>query len=164
MAAIAERAGVSRQTLYNEFGSREVFAQAFALRAADRFLGDVESVFAASAGDPHAALMSGFERFLVLAEADPMVRMIVLREPGSEELLALFTSGGGPVVEMARLRLSAKMLELWPEVDPGAANLLAEGLVRLGISHASLPVASPREAAEQLRELFAPFIALHVPS
>lgn len=164
MAAIATQAGVSRQTLYNEFGSRDVFAQAFALRAADRFLTDVEDAFIDAAEDPLRALMTGFERFLVLAEADPMVRLIVLRDPGAEELLALFTVRGGPVVEMARHRLAARFLELWPGVDEHAANLLAEGLVRMAISHASLPVTTPRAAAEEMRDLFAPFIALHIPT
>ncbi|MGH7436189.1 MAG: TetR/AcrR family transcriptional regulator, partial [Polyangiaceae bacterium] len=31
MAAVAERAGVSRQTLYNEFGSRDEFAQSYVM-------------------------------------------------------------------------------------------------------------------------------------
>src|SRR5688572_1846340 len=43
MAQVAQAAGVSRQTLYNEFGSREEFAQAFVLREGDRFLAAVEA-------------------------------------------------------------------------------------------------------------------------
>ena len=42
MAEVARTAGVSRQTLYKEFGTRQEFAQAFVLREADRFLGEVE--------------------------------------------------------------------------------------------------------------------------
>ena len=38
MADIASAAGVSRQTLYKEFGSRDEFAQAFVLREGDRFV------------------------------------------------------------------------------------------------------------------------------
>ena len=43
MADIAAAAGVSRQTLYKEFGSREEFAQAFVLREAERFIAAVET-------------------------------------------------------------------------------------------------------------------------
>ena len=43
MAEVARAAGVSRQTLYKEFGTRQEFAQAFVLREADRFLGEVET-------------------------------------------------------------------------------------------------------------------------
>ena len=42
MGDIAAAAGVSRQTLYKEFGSREAFAQAFVMREVDRFLAAVE--------------------------------------------------------------------------------------------------------------------------
>ena len=42
MADIAVAAGVSRQTLYKEFGSRDEFAQAFVMREVDRFLAAVE--------------------------------------------------------------------------------------------------------------------------
>lgn len=163
MAAIAGQAGVSRQTLYNEFGSRDVFAQAFALRTADRFLTEVEDAFGAAAADPVRALEAGFRRFLQLAESDAMVRHIVVRDPGADELLSLFTSRGGPVVELGRQRLAEKMLEVWPAVDPAAARLLAEGIVRMGISHAGLPVTSSDVAAKQVAELFAPFIAAHLP-
>src|SRR5271166_2461590 len=38
MADIAVAAGVSRQTLYKEFGSREEFAQVLVMREAERFL------------------------------------------------------------------------------------------------------------------------------
>ncbi len=164
MAAIATQAGVSRQTLYNEFGSRDVFAQAFALRAADRFLTEVEEAFSDAADDPSRALRQGFARFLDLASSDAMVRHIVVRDPGADELLSLFTSRGGPVVELGRNRLKAKMLEIWPDADPEAAGTLAEGMVRLGISHAGLPVGSPEDAATQVTALLMPYIELHLPS
>ena len=163
MAAIATHAGVSRQTLYNEFGSRDEFAQAYALRAADSFLSEVEGAFDEAASDPERALEIGFRRFLELAAQDAMVRHIVVRDPGADELLSLFTSRGGPVVELGRDRLSAKMLEVLPEAPPEAARALAEGIVRLGISHAGLPVSSTDEAAKQVAELLGPFVRFHLP-
>lgn len=162
MAAIATQAGVSRQTLYNEFGSRDVFAQTFALRAADRFLIDVEDAFTSSPDDPYRALEIGFTRFLELAESDPMVRHIVVRDPGADELLSLFTSRGGPVVELATKRLAARMVETWPVVAPDAANTMAEGLVRLAISHAGLPIGTPKDSSLQVLALLAPFIDQHL--
>lgn len=164
MAAIATQAGVSRQTLYNEFGSRDVFAQAFALRAADRFLTEVETAFEEAAEDPVRALRVGFKRFLDLAATDAMVRHIVVRDPGADELLSLFTSRGGPVVELGRKRLADKILEIWPEGDPDRAYDMAEGVVRLAISQAGLPTASAEDASRQVAELFAPYIATHLPT
>lgn len=163
MAAIATQAGVSRQTLYNEFGSRDVFAQTFALRAADRFLTEVEEAFGEAAEDPHRALEQGFLRFLEMTEEDPMVRHIIVRDPGADELLSLFTSRGGPVVELGTARLKARMLELWPAAPDDKAQVLAEGIVRLAISHAGLPIGSREDSARDVAGLLAPFIDAHLP-
>ena len=43
MADVARAAGVSRQTLYNEFGAAAELAQAFVLREADLFLDAVQA-------------------------------------------------------------------------------------------------------------------------
>ena len=42
MGEVAERAGVSRQTVYNTFGDRDGLSQAYVIREADRFLAVVE--------------------------------------------------------------------------------------------------------------------------
>ena len=158
MAEIAKQAGVSRQTLYNEFGSRDEFAQLFALRETDRFVTTVERAMAQHPEDAHAALRGAFTLFLREAADNPMVRQIVVREPGSDDLFALFTTRGGPVVELATLRLSAQMLELWPQAGVDRSRLAAEGLVRLAISHAGLPTMPIAEAARSVGELIGPYL------
>src|SRR5690606_37870229 len=49
MADVAARAGVSRQTLYQHFGSRDALAQAIMLRATEQFLRQVEHAVASHA-------------------------------------------------------------------------------------------------------------------
>ena len=44
MAAVAERAGVSRQTVYNELGSKEGLAEAVILRELERFIVAMRSI------------------------------------------------------------------------------------------------------------------------
>ena len=61
MAEIATAAGVSRQTLYNEFGTRDEFGQALVIRESSRLLDAVEQTIAAHAEDPLAALTAGLE-------------------------------------------------------------------------------------------------------
>lgn len=153
MAAIAAQAGVSRQTLYNEFGSRDDFAQAYVLREADVFLTTVEEAFAQHADNPSEALRVGFRTFLEQSEANPMVRNIIVREPGADELFSLFTTRGGPVVELATLRLADKISELWPEAEQRQVRIFADALVRLAISHAGLPAGTPAQAADDVTEL-----------
>src|ERR1700684_1120834 len=108
MADIALAAGVSRQTLYKEFGTREEFAQVLVMRETDRFLLAVEGAVAAHLDDPAAALAAAFDVFLQGAAQNPIVRTIIDGD-GAEELLALFTIQGTPIVERAVEQLTAVM-------------------------------------------------------
>jgi AcrR family transcriptional regulator len=156
MAAVAERAGVSRQTLYNAFGNREELAQAYLLREADRFLAAVEEAVTANAGDARRALGSSAELFLSLAGDHPMVRALSTQE--GEELVALATVRGGALLTGMTDRLSELIAATWPQVDAEGARLLAATLVRLAISHAVLPTAAPEETAADIVRILGPFV------
>jgi AcrR family transcriptional regulator len=162
MATIAARAGVSRQTLYNEFGSREEFAQAFALREADTFLTAVEDSIAAHPDDPQSALRSAFECFLRRAEENPLVRAVLVRGPGSDDLLAMFTTRGGPVLALATERLTRAIKSHWTASDEVDVRVVAEVLVRLAISHATLPTGSIADAVASISVLIGPFVTQFV--
>ena len=113
MGDIAAAAGVSRQTLYKEFRSRSEFAQELVMRETDRFLLSVDGAISDHLDDPAGALAAAFDVFLTAAAQNPLVRTIV-RGDGAEELLALFTIHGQPLVERASERLTAVMLASWP--------------------------------------------------
>jgi AcrR family transcriptional regulator len=157
MSDIARAAGVSRQTLYNEFGSRADFAQELVLREAARFIEAVQSTIAANADDPALALRATFELFLTVAAENPLVNAIVSGE-GADELIALFTTRGETLVETAAARLTDALLTSWPVLDPADAALLGECLVRLAISYAALPKAGARETAEGIALLLGPYV------
>jgi AcrR family transcriptional regulator len=157
MADIALAAGVSRQTLYKEFGSREQFARALAQREADRFLIAVEQAVHAHLDDPATALAAAFDVFLTAAAENPLVRTIVHGD-GAEELLALFTTQGRPLVEAAAERLTAVVIAGWPRVEPADAALLSECLVRLAISYAALPKGPASMTAASVATLLGPYI------
>ncbi len=157
MADIASGAGVSRQTLYNEFGSRREFAQAFVLRETDRFLAAVDREVAANVDDPRQAVTSAFGVFLFAAAENPLVRS-VLAGDGTDELLPLVTTSGGPVIERATERLAATFDAGWPGVSERKARLLAECVVRLAISFAALPHSPTGLTPPAVAELLGPFI------
>jgi len=157
LAQIARAAGVSRQTVYNEFGSRAVFAQALVLREASRFIDAVQSTIAANAEDPRVALQATFELFLTVAAENPLVSAIVSGD-GADELIALFTTRGETLVEMASSRLTEVLLASWPVVPREEAELLGETLVRLAISYAALPKGAPGETAESVASLLGPYV------
>jgi AcrR family transcriptional regulator len=156
MADIAGVAGVSRQTLYNEFGSRDEFAQALVIREGDRFLEDVTSAVRENADEPRRALEAALEVFLTAAADDPLIRTAIF-DTGSDGLLPMVTTQGQPVVARETARLALLITETWP-VTQHDATLIAEVLVRLGISYATLPEGSPRATAAAVVELLGPFI------
>jgi AcrR family transcriptional regulator len=157
MADIARAAGVSRQTLYKEFGSREEFTQVLLMREATRFLASVEDAVNGNLHDPATALAAAFDVFLTAAAENPLVRTVVHGE-GAEELLALFTTQGQPIVESSAERITAVMLDGWPGVEPAGAQLLSECLVRLAISYAALPKGPASMTAASISALLGPYI------
>ena len=155
MADVAAAAGVSRQTLYKEFGSREEFAQAFVLREANGFIGAVEGALDAHLEDPRAALTAAFGLFLTAAAGDPLIRAAIR---GGGEMLPFVTTQGQTLVEGAAERLRWAIATRWPQAAEHDAALLAECVVRLAISYATLPVAPAGMTASSIGELLGPFI------
>lgn len=157
MAEVARAAGVSRQTLYNEFGSRDEFAMAFVMREGDRFLVSVEAAILQRLDDPYGALEAAFDVFLTAAADDPLVRAIVFGDDGGS-LLPLVTTQGQPVVARAAERLAGLITTGWPQVHPEDAELLAESLVRLAISYAALPKGPANMTAASVTRLLGPYL------
>jgi len=155
MADVADTAGVSRQTVYQLFGSREELAQQYVLREADRFLGTVESAVAGNAHDPYAAVEAALDAFLTGAADNLMVKAIL----GGDDLLPLVTTRSLPVIEVARERLSAVITVHWPALDAGDVRLFAETIARLAISHATVADGDVSHAVRDIVRVVRPFIA-----
>ena len=147
MTDVATQAGVSRQTLYNEFGSREALGQAYVLRESDRFLEAVETAVRATRGEaPEAAVVAALETFLSGAADNTLIRHAIA-DTGGEGLLPLLTTQGRPVVDRASERLAAVMLETFPRADAEVTERLADALVRVAISYATLPAVGATQRA-----------------
>jgi AcrR family transcriptional regulator len=157
MSDIAGAAGVSRQTLYKEFGSRDEFAQALVIHEGERFLDAVDAAVREHLDDPRAAIGAALETFLRTAGEDPLVK-VLLGDDGTGGLLPFVTTQGMPVVQWATARLTATIEQGWPQAPPAKARLLAEALVRLAISHVTAPGESPEATAERTGELLGPFV------
>ena len=157
MAEVARLAGVSRQTLYNEFGSRGELAQAFVLREVDHFVDAVQEAVLAHGDASAAAGAAAFEVFLTAAAHDPLARALLGGE-GADELLPLVTTRGAPVVERATARLTALLAEGFPSLAAADAALLAEAVVRLAISYATLPASPSGIDGDAIARLLGPFV------
>jgi AcrR family transcriptional regulator len=155
MADVAAAAGVSRQTLYKEFGSRDEFARELVLREGARFVAAVEGAMDAHLDDPTAALLDAFGLFLTVAAEDPLIRAAIA---GADEMLPFVTTQGQPLIELSTERLHAAIISRWPQVDPHDVALLSECLVRLAISYATLPAGPAGATASSITELLGPYI------
>lgn len=155
MTHVAEFAGVSRQTVYNEFGSRQALVEAYVTHEVENLVTEVEHAVRAHADDPSAAVHAAFGLFLKLASDESVVRIIVADAEGGE-LIRLLTSLGCSVADDRIVRLIA---EVWPQVGLADAQLLADSLVRLAISHALSPTSDPEAAARNVTRLVSPLIA-----
>ncbi len=154
MAHVATAAGVSRQTLYNEFGSRQALVEAYVTREIRSLVDEVEVEVRANADDAQRALRIAFAQFLKLASDEPVVRIIVA-DADAGELHRLLTGLGQQVATGTIARL---IPEVWPQVGAGDARLLSDMLVRLAISHALAPGDDPGRTADAVGRAFAPFV------
>jgi AcrR family transcriptional regulator len=156
MSDVAAAAGVSRQTVYNEFGSRPELIQAYVLREIDALINEVEDRVRANADDAHEALREAFIVFLKLASDEPLVRVIVEDAEGGELVRVLTATGRAVATE----RVGRLITEVWPQVTEADATLLAESMARLAISHALLPTEEPEQTAADASRIFGPFLDL----
>lgn len=157
MAEVARAAGVSRQTLYKEFGSRDEFAQTFVIREGARFLDAVERAIELHLDDPRAAVAAGLEVFLGAAAEDPLVALL-LADDGTGGMLPLITTQSRPVLVWASARLGEAMRAGWPHASDEDVELLADSFVRLAISYVTMPRDSPAETAAAAAALLAPYL------
>jgi AcrR family transcriptional regulator len=157
MSDIAASAGVSRQTLYKEFGNRNEFGFAFVIHEAEHFLADVEAAVREHIDNPRAAVSAALELFLRTAGEDDLIR-ILLSDDGTGGMLPFVTTQGVPVVQWGTARLAGTIEDGWPEAPEADVKLLAESLVRLAISHVTTPAEQPDQVAAAIADLLGPFL------
>jgi AcrR family transcriptional regulator len=152
MAGVAERVGVSRQTVYNEWGSRDRLAEAMVLRELGAFLDEVDAGFAAHPHDIREGTEAAIGRVLDLARTNPLLRAIVTATHGAEtELLPLLTTRADVVIAVARERVRDR-LAAYPGVNDGRLDVTVDLLVRAVLSHVMQPSAEPAAVPHALAD------------
>ncbi|TQN30505.1 TetR family transcriptional regulator [Haloactinospora alba] len=146
MADIAAEAGVSRQTLYNAFGTKEGLLQAVVVREADAFLDGVMELLTNHAGDPVQAVSQATHWTLASSRENPLLRAIIT---GDEKLLPVLTTRAEPLHVALGERIAAFLRRNWPELGE-RADAVAEVSLRLTLSYVLLPTEAG-QAAERVR-------------
>ncbi|MCF6523456.1 TetR/AcrR family transcriptional regulator [Streptomyces sp. JJ36] len=155
MIEVAERAGVSRQTLYNEFGSKEGLGIALVRHRVERFLRGAVTASGQAArksGDPAACCVAAAAWLLRTARADPIVRAALTGCWGTRMPLSVRDRPGEPGELAAELRdrLVAAMTErpgLPGTRDPEVLRRACEAGLRLALSYVVAPAPGAEEEA-----------------
>jgi AcrR family transcriptional regulator len=144
MADVAAAAGVSRQTLYNEFGSKEALAQAMALREIERFIeGTERALDETHPDDPIQAVAAAALHTLQQAAENPLLKAALVDDASG--LVAFLTNRGEPAMAVARASFETYYATHWPDLSASAIALAAETITRLTISYVVQPPDEPAE-------------------
>lgn len=128
---VARRAGVSRQTVYRHFGSRDALVRELVLREEQWF---IDRVVRAAAGHADAAdaITAGVTEALHAAQEHALLRRLIETEPGA--IVPLIVLGQGPVISAAR-PVVARILAERLDGDAAAVDALADVGSRLLVSY-----------------------------
>lgn len=156
LSDVARTAGISRQTIYNEFGSRHGLAQGYALRLADRLVDAIGDAITANVGDVFAAFSEGFRLFFAESASDPLV-ISLLSGVAKPDLLQIITTDSAPIITRASQRLTDAFTHSWVAISETDAGVLARAIVRLAMSYVSMPPEADHDVAADLARLMTPF-------
>lgn len=156
LSDVAKAAGISRQTIYNEFGSRQGLAEGYALRLADRLVDAVDDAIAGNVGDVYAAFLEGFRAFFAESASDPLV-ISLLTGAAKPDLLQIITTDSAPIITRCSQRLTETFMHSWVRASDEDAGVLARAIVRLAMSYVSMPPEADHDVARDLARLMTPF-------
>jgi AcrR family transcriptional regulator len=151
MARLADRVGVSRQTVYNEVGGKDGLAEAMILTELDAFLRRVDAAFEAHPGDLVAALEAACRGVLEFGQDNRLIKAVVSATHGADtELLPLLTTHAGSLLDTAKTVIAGHLASY--DVALGEAQLDAaiDMVVRVVLSHVMEPSGSPAGTAADL--------------
>ncbi|MFI0369891.1 TetR family transcriptional regulator [Actinomadura sp. 1N219] len=145
MQDVAAAAGVSRQTVYNEFGDKWSLAKAVVIRHNERYLDGIDAVLS-DHDDLYSAVVAAVT-YTLETSADDRLMKAVLTGEGGDELLPLLTTRAEPLLFAASDRIAEHALRHWPDLDRAALTEITGAAVRLTTSHIMLPSGPPEQVA-----------------
>ena len=151
MGTLADRVGVSRQTVYNEVGTKPGLAEAMILHELERFLGVVNLAFDGQPTDLVAAIRDASRGVLELAQDNRLLHAVVSATHGADtELLPLLTTNAGSLLGAAKEVVRARVAPYHPGIDPAHLDPAIDMVVRVVLSHVMQPSGSPEKTGADI--------------
>ena len=132
---VAERAAVSRQTVYRHFGSRDGLIRAVVVREETRLAGRAREAVA-NVQTLDRAVVRAVTALLTGVREHPLIDRLIADDP--ETILPYLTLGKGPVLSTAGT-IVGELVRHYAPVDDVVVDELAEVLSRLVISYTVAP-------------------------
>lgn len=151
MARLADEVGVSRQTVYNEIGTKNDLAEAMVMRELDRFLEGVTRSFDEHPDDLIAAIRDSSLRVLTYAQDNALLHAVVSATHGADtELLPLLTTHSEHLLEGAKLVVAERVASYDVGLAADRLDASIDMVVRLVLSHVMQPSGEPVKTAEDI--------------
>jgi AcrR family transcriptional regulator len=154
MGAVASRAGISRQHVYNEIGAKQDLGNALISRETDEFLGVMREQLRAHPTDLVAGVDAAVRAALDHGSHNTLLKAILCADdPRGESLLPLLTARPDAVLAQAKQAIADEVGALRLGGGPTIADLdiYVDGIARLVLSHLTLPTGPAEHAITQAR-------------
>jgi AcrR family transcriptional regulator len=156
MVEVAAAAGVSRQTLYNEFSSKEGLVRALILRETDAYLAGVDGALALTGrdgGDAGECFGAAAGWTLRAARDSPLVRAALTGRRGDRPPLP-------DLVAALHTRAVEALVQGFPRLRRDHIAWVCEAAIRLTLSYVIAPAASDEDARLRVAQLVRSLLSL----
>jgi AcrR family transcriptional regulator len=151
MGKLADRVGVSRQTVYNEVGSKPQLAEDMVLAELAKFLAVVDGAFDRHPDDLVEAIRAAARGVLELAGSNALLQAVVSASYGAEtELLPLLTTHSDALALTASDAVRRRVIRYPLDLDEGLLDAAIDMVVRLVLSHVVHPTGTPAATADDI--------------
>jgi AcrR family transcriptional regulator len=152
---VADQAGVSRQTVYRHFGSRDGLLTETIVREEEAILALVDDA-TEEHDDVETAVRTGLAAAFHGAADHPLLQRLLTTEP--EALLPFLLLGSGPVLSVIGPKVAQLVGERAAHLDPEELEFMGDALGRAVVSY----VIAPRDDLDDTAARLARFVAGYV--
>lgn len=151
MSKLADAAGVSRQTVYNEIGNKPALAEAMILGELARFLDLVNRAFDDHPDDLVDAIRAASGAVLEFAQDNKLLHAVVSATHGADtELLPLLTTHSESLLGVAKMVVDERIESYAIALDADRLDAAVDMVVRVVLSHVMQPSSTPAETADDI--------------